>query len=390
MQQINLLKNGKLNMKILSMKKVALGLLLAGYAASSAYAADNQAVTSNTIVGNAPVIYSKNDVEGRFTVHITSDSEGNTFLTEGSSPEVGNYIHIYYRLSDTDGDTDSDNSVLGTLKVFMKKVGADGWKTVTFPEGDLKAKYEGEDGHISFKITSDMAGAEKIGFQLQEITTYGAPRENRWLTVANIWNTGTPTNPPGTITKLPDDDSQIGSTLGSDDDGPGGQGGEDPKSLPSGPIINEGLMKLGIFKYNATGAIDYAVNLADPAGLPAGDPAATPKYGDKLAAVLWMKNDSSNTSSSPHFDSGDVDLSNSYKFIWYVSGSYLGDRAKETETTATEDSTKLAGELADPNGKGHGTFELGPNNSAYSSLNGGAGYKAGIQGFQLNVTATKK
>ena len=388
MQQINLLKNGKLNMKILSMKKVALGLLLAGYAASSAYAADNQATTSNTIVGNAPVIYSKNNVEGRFTVHITSDSEGNTFLTEGSSPEVGHYIHIYYKLNDTDGDTDSNNSVLGTLRVFMKKVGAEGWKTVTFPDGALKAKYEGEEGHISFQITSDMVGAEKIGFQLQEITTYGAPRENRWLTVANIWNAGTPTNPPGITGKLPDDDSQIGTIIGSNDDGPGGQGGEDPKSLPSGPIVDEHLMKLGIFKYNATGAIDYAVNLADPSA--SGD-AATPKYGDKLAAVLWLKNDSSNTSSSPHFDSGDADLSNSYKFIWYVSGtSAFGERAKDTETTASEDSTKLVGEVADPNGKGHGTFELGTSNSTYSSLNGGAGYKAGIQGFQLNVTATKK
>lgn len=388
MQQINLLKNGKLNMKILSMKKVALGLLLAGYAASSAYAADNQATTSSTIVGNAPVISSKNNIEGRFTVHITSDSEGNTFLTEGSSPEVGNYIHIYYRLSDTDGDTDSDNSVLGTLKVFMKKVGAEGWKIVTFPEGALKAKYEGEEGHISFQITQDMVGAEKIGFQLQEITTYGAPRENRWLTVANIWNAGTPTNPPGITGKLPDDDSQIGTIIGSNDDGPGGQGGEDPKSLPSGPIVDEHLMKLGIFKYNATGAIDYAVNLADPSA--SGD-AATPKYGDKLAAVLWLKNDSSNTSSSPHFDSGDADLSNSYKFIWYVSGtSAFGERAKDTETTASEDSTKLVGEVADPSGKGHGTFELGTNNSTYSSLNGGAGYKAGIQGFQLSVTATKK
>lgn len=387
MQHINLLKNGKLNMKILSMKKVALGLLLAGYAASSAYAADNLATTSHTIVGNAPVISSKNNIDGRFTVHITSDSEGNTFLTEGSSPEVNHYIHIYYKLNDTDGDTDSDNSVLKTLKVFMKKVGADGWKTVTFPEGALKAKYEGEEGHISFQITSDMIGAEKIGFQLQEITTYGAPRENRWLTVANIWNANPPTNLPGTIQKLPDDDSQIGSILGSDDDGPGGQGGEDPKSLPSGPIVDEGSMKLGIFKYNATGAIDYAVNLADPSA--SGD-AATPKYGDKLAAVLWLKNDSSNTSSSPHFDSGDADISNSYKFIWYVSGSYSGDSAKETETTASEDSTKLAGELADPSGKGHGTLELGPNNSVYSSLNGGAGYKAGIQGFKLNVTAIKK
>lgn len=390
MQQINLLKNGKLNMKILSMKKVALGLLLAGYAASSAYAADNQATTSKTIVGNAPVISSKsNNIDGRFTVHITSDSEGNTFLTEGSSPEVGNYIHIYYQLRDTDGDTDSNNSVLGTLKVFMKKVGADGWKIVTPSAGDLKAKYEGEDGHISFKITQDMVGAEKIGFQLQEITTYGAPRENRWLTVANIWNAGTPTNPPGITGELPDDDSQIGAIIGSNDDGPGGQDGEDPKSLPSGPIVDAGSMRLGIFKYNATGAIDYAVNLADP-GLASSGDAVTPKYGDKLAAVLWLKNDSSNTSSSPHFDSGDADISNSYKFIWYVSGSYSGDSAKETETTASEDSTKLAGEVADPNGKGHGTFELGPNNSVYSSLNGGAGYKAGIQGFKLNVTAIKK
>lgn len=388
MQHINLLKNGKLNMKILSMKKVALGLLLAGYAASSAYAADNQATTSNTIVGNAPVISSKNNIEGRFTVHITSDSEGNTFLTEGSSPEVGNYIHIYYRLSDTDGDTDSNNSVLKTLRVFMKKVGAEGWKTVTFPEGALKAKYEGEEGHISFQITQDMVGAEKIGFQLQEITTYGAPRENRWLTVANIWNAGTPTNPPGITGKLPDDDSQIGTIIGSNDDGPGGQDGEDPKSLPSGPIVDEHLMKLGIFKYDATGAIDYAVNLADPSA--SGD-AATPKYGDKLAAVLWLKNDSSNTSSSPHFDSGDADLSNSYKFIWYVSGtSAFGEPAKDTETTASEDSTKLVGEVADPSGKGHGTFELGTNNSTYSSLNGGVGYKAGIQGFQLSVTAIKK
>lgn len=359
-------------MKKLAIKKVALSLFLAGYAASSAYALD-PVMTQNSIEGNAPVIWSKGITTGgvgaqrSLTLRISNDTTGATSLGNNEKAKVGNYIHIFYDLKDLDGDEDPSDkhAVADTLKVWIKTSSTGAWTLIS--DIDAIADNSGEAGHVYFKITPSMAGATKVGFKLEEITPYGAPRENQWLWVSDIWD-GTTT--PGTGSNPPDP--------GTDQHGPGDK---DP-DIPEGPIEYPGATMLGIFKYTTTGSVDFTDNLAASSS-------TTPKYGDKLAAVVWLKANSSSTSTTPNFTSspgGDTNQSASYTFTWSLDGTNSAANASET-AVATETLT-----AAPTDADGYGVIVLGDSaggkhNAVYSGLNGGSGYNAGIQGFKLKVTA---
>lgn len=358
-------------MKKLAIKKIALSLFLAGYAASSAYAL-NPATTQNSIEGSKPVIWSKGittggtGVERSLTVRISDTIAGTTSLGNGVKAKVDDYIHIFYDLKDADGDIDPSDkhAVRDTLTVWIKTGSAAAWTQVT--DIDAKADNSGEAGHIYFKITPSMAGATKIGFMLREITPYGAPRENQWLWVSDIWD-GTTT--PGTGGSNPPDP-------GTDPHGPGDK---DP-DIPEGPIEYPGATTLGIFKYSTTGSVDFTDNLAASSS-------TTPKYGDKLAAVVWLKASTTSTSTTPNFATGgDTNQSASYTFTWSLEGT--NSAANGSQTAVAAETLTAAPTDAD----GYGVIVLGDSaggkhNAVYSGLNGGSGYNAGIQGFKLKVTA---
>lgn len=367
-------------MKKLAIKKVALSLFLAGYAASSAYALD-PAITQNSIVGNAPVIWSKGSHSGApaersLTLRISNDTTGATSLGRNEKAKVGNYIHIFYDLVDADGDEDSTTkkAVANTLTVYAKIGTATAWTEITDITKDFAVN--GQEGHISFQITPSMAGATKIGFKLEEITPYGAPRENQWLWVSDIWD-GTTT--PGTGGSNPPDP-------GTDPHGPGDK---DP-DVPGGPIEYPGSTMLGIFKYTTSGSVDFAHNLADRSST------EIPKYGDKLAAVVWLKADSTSTSTTPNFTTGtggDTNQSASYTFTWSLEGDNAAALPSgETAQNAADTLTAVLPGDADASSEGYSVLKLGgtgsvKHNTVYGSLNNGDGYKAGIQGFKLKVTA---
>lgn len=355
-------------MKNLSIKKVALGIFLAGYAATSAYADIGPAISTNSIKGNAPTIFHPTDdtKQRRMVVRITDDTVGTTPNTPpvGGTPvraKVGNYVHIFYRLKDADGDTDNntDQSVKSSLKVYKRMTGSSTWDLVSVnPVSDVS----GEDGHIYFQIPQTMAGAQYIGFTLQEVTPYGDPKANKWLRADNIWK-----NTPPEVT-------DSAETPSSPDIGPGDP---DPNN-PVGPIISD-RTKLGIFKDDGTGKPDYSTNLADPTLVGNTNPEANPKYGDKLFAVAWLPDDSHLGENKPDLGAStplDIDQSIAYNFTWSLDGTADGVVANSEAITigVSSDTTR-----------GWGIIELKNRNSEYDILNGGA-YNAGIQGFNLKVT----
>ncbi len=365
-------------MKKLAIKKVALSLFLAGYAASSAYALD-PVMTQNSIEGSKPVIWSKGahtsaPAQRSLTLRISNDTTGATSLGNGVKAKVGDYIHIFYDLVDADGDKDSTTkkAVLNTLTVYAKIGTTSTWTEISDITKDFTVN--DEEGHIYFKISPSMAGATKIGFKLEEITPYGAPRENEWLWVSDIWD-GTTT--PGHSGSNPPDPGQ-------DQHGPGDK---DP-DIPEGPIEYPGATVLGIFKYNSSGSVDFTNNLVDSSST------EIPKYGDKLAAVVWLKANPTDTRTTPNFTTGpggDTNQSASYTFTWSLDGT--NSAANGSQTAAAAD-TLLGVAVGSPDAspEGYGVIKLGDpaggkHNAVYSNLNGGAGYDAGIQGFKLKVTA---
>ena len=379
-------------MKNLTIKKVALGLFLAGYAASSAYAVDITGETVNQIQGNAPVIFAKDhDIERAITIRITETDAGDTAAGRDRKAKVGDYIHIWFNLKDSDGDIDSTGEIKDTLRVWINRTDDNvSWTNVTSAiSSSLTFNNTGEQGHIYFKINEAMAGAVKVGLQLQEKTTFGNPNVNEWLNLADIWSTQAP---------------QHQETLG-DNEQPApdtGSGDPDPNN-PVGPIFSDQSTKIGIFKYKTDGTLDMDINLsnlpAQPTGVSNADWAkrTVPQYGDRLGAVVWQITDGNTTGdhSLPNTAGTDRIITDSYSFSWYLYGTSsanTGSVAAPADALTTgvysvaragiSDSIALG--AVEAAGGNVATIANTKHNSLYSTL---TTTKAGIQGFKLQVIA---
>ncbi|MWP61476.1 hypothetical protein [Gilliamella sp. Pas-s25] len=343
-------------MKNLTIKKVALGLFLAGYAASSAFALD--ATTSSVINGNAPVLKAIDStaVEHTLTVRVTTDEAGTNPIGQRAA-KVGDYVVIQFRLEDADGDTDG-GQIKETLKVFARK--ASGWETINKNNIGVTEARNGTTARVSFKITSDFLGAEKIGFKLLERTDFGVPYTNKWLEINDIWAAGNPhaapTN-PADPTAPPSDSSRpndpiADSNAANSDHGPG----DTIADNGHGPITTDDV-EIGIFKVDGNGNVDKNVNYALSS-------APAPKYGETFQAIVWTDG---NIGDGVR-DANATDLTG-YTFVWTLDGSYEGVDATAAKLDEVQDHPEQ--------------IVLGPNNSIYNSA-----YKAGAQGYNLKVTAT--
>ena len=379
-------------MKNLTIKKVALGLFLAGYAASSAYAVDITGETVNQIQGNAPVIFAKDhDIERAITIRITEDTVGNTAPGSDKKAKVGDYIHIWFNLKDSDGDIDSTGEIKDTLRVWINKTTDDvSWSNVTSALSSLTYENTGEQGHIYFRITEAMAGAVKVGLQLQEKTSFGNPNVNEWLNLADIWSTQAP---------------QHQETLG-DNEQPApntGSGDPDPNN-PVGPIFSDQSTKIGIFKYKTDGTLDMDINIAAalparPTGTSEADWAkrTVPQYGDRLGAVVWQITDGNTTGdhSLPNTAGTDRIITDSYSFSWYLYGTSSANTGSvvapaDALTTGVYSvaragiSDSIALGAVEAAGGNVATIANTKHNSLYNTL---TTTRAGIQGFKLQVIA---
>ena len=348
-------------MKNLTIKKIAFGLLLAGYASSSAFATLT-ATTNDYIQGSAPVLSKLNgEVTAQtVTVTFTTDSDGNTEIGANDNVKVGDWMKISYRLLDKDGDVDT-KSIQESLTVFTRTKDASGnygdWQEIK--TNDLKsittkseANTDGVQlGYIIFQIDDQFAGVDQIGFKLQESTDFGAPSKNHWLNVSDVWSSADPvvTNPGEAEPTTPPS-----TPAGPGDQAPG-----------KGPIVSS-TFKVGIFKYDAQGNLDTKVDYA-AAG------ATNPKYGDKFSAVVW--NDADKNGS---IDDGELIKTSAYTFKWKLDGEYESVAAVDedltngvTKTTSDGDTIFLGSETAN-------------HNSIYNTT-----YKAGAQGYRLKVTTNE-
>ena len=342
-------------MKNSTIKKIAFGLLLAGYASSSAFAL--VATTNGLIQGNAPVLSKVNGDAKDHTVSVTftSDSAGTTEIGANENVKVGDYMKISYKVLDKDGDTDQ-GQVLDSLKVFTRTKDSSGnfgaWQPVT----DLKTTFNpgtNENGvqsnSIIVEIDDRFAGVDQIGFQLQERTEFGLPNKNEWLSISDVWSSELPEVSTGDT--APD-------SLPSDPKGPGDQ------APGKGPIVSD-TFKVGIFKYDE-GKLNTDVDYA-AAG------ATNPKYGDKFSAIVW--NDADKNGS---IDDGELIKTSAYTFKWKLDGEYESVAAVDedltngvTKTTSEGDTIYLGSETAN-------------HNSIYNTT-----YKAGAQGYRLKVTTNE-
>lgn len=371
-------------MKNLTVKKIALGLFLAGYAASSAFALT--ATTSGVINGNKPVMksYAASAAEHTMTAKILDPVTGNPITR---AAKVGDTISISYKLEDKDKDTDENLSLHKTLKVFTKAtrntpVGgtpapwvdrtADITVTATAVSGN-----DDEEGEFHFVIPDSFAGVEVIGYKLQERTDYGVPYEGEWLTVSDIWDR---TNPPGHGDTEPTDP-------GTDPAGPG-----DGTGTGTGPVESDAT-KIGIFKITS-GSIDRTVNYTAAT-------APAPKYGEQFVAIVW--DEAGTPNGIP--DGTETERTSSYTFKWKLTGTYTPSASLNSSNPA---HAAVGAGPADANGVPtsaeitttlgvdsltgvHDRIQLGlalpasgKHNTQYHDFNND--YIAGAQGYNLTVT----
>lgn len=340
-------------MKNLTIKKVALGLFLAGYAASSAFA--TQVETFNTINGNKPILQSRAGQNHQLTVDIIH-ADGTPFT--GGSVRVGDKIHIKYRLADLDGDTDTATAgkVKSSLKIYGQTGGS--WSLLT-TQPVVASSYDPSDselGDLEVEINSDFIGKDKIGFKIKAETEFGVPTEGQWLTVGDIFGSGTPNH---------------GNTDPTDPGNAGGPG--DGNSSNGGIGTNPGPImpssgRLGIFLIDSTGVIRNTESYTKS------NSTLIPTYGERYAAIVW-----NDLNGNDKLEPGETDYTSSFSFEWHVTGAGVpGNNNTPASTTAL-------------NGDGNRT---GTNDTVFlGSRNGSAKHNslytaysvAGIQGYQLQV-----
>jgi hypothetical protein len=330
--------------KNLTIKKVALGLFLAGYAASSAFAA-LEASSVNVIKGNAPAIKANSGAnEHTMTLTVTTDPTGNSPISSDNGRQrvqVGDYIHITYDLVDNDGDTDTTGAMKATLKVY--KIAQDG-KLTQVTTVQVQDDSTASQGHLSFKITNDFAGAKTIGYTIQEKTSFGLPDHGQYLAVSDIFSSTDP------------------SVSGSEQTPTGDHGpGNTPEPIV-GPIDSDS-MRVGIFRKVGNTMVNYA----KPGS------SAIPNYGDEFKAIVW--NDANNDF---EINSGE-DKFTGYTFEWTLVNEGYVDEQNPGTGTGYKGVDALPTSLTS-NGD---TITLGNTNSMYATA-----YKAGGQGYRLKVKAT--
>ncbi|OCG68364.1 hypothetical protein A9G41_00690 [Gilliamella sp. Nev5-1] len=357
-------------MKNLTIKKIAFGILLAGYASSSAFALD--AKTTSLISGNKPILTAQKDgaQDHTLTVRITSDEEGKNQIGNRAA-KTGDYIVIKFNVSDADGDLDT-GKIKDTLKVYIKKsTGA--WSEITNLDS-LKATNDGAKGQISFKIDNSFIGANYVGFKLLERTDYGLPYANQWLQVNDIWAKG---SAPSVVDPIKPDDPEntppegLGPDPETEKHGPGDVTGDDG----FGPIGSEKL-RVGIFLVEG-GAPNKAKNYANTSKP---DLTLVPTYGDKFAAIVWEDNDGNGV-----VDANELEVTDSYQFEWRLDGEYEGVKAGGSSANSyTLPLTRGASSSKDLGN--NDLYTLGAltpgakHNSIYATR-----FKAGAQGFNLRV-----
>ncbi|WP_392552673.1 hypothetical protein RHO14_02075 [Orbus wheelerorum] len=243
-------------MRTLTIKKIAFGILLAGYAASSAFALNS--TTTNNTGGLAPFINAKSMPDS-----ITDNSidvqvyRGSTKLTTGSQWAVGDRIKLVYKVSDGDGDSDLLRTADSINFTYLKN---GSWTTSYLAPNSKRIGTSSDDGVdltnfqvVEWTIPASAVNSTQIGFIIQPFTLYGSPDRNNWLSITDITSTVPPGNggtdtPPGTPPATPPG---------------GGTGGGEGGGGSTGPVLPGDTFGLKIVAVTSSGSVvvgsDYQV-----------------------------------------------------------------------------------------------------------------------------------
>lgn len=411
-------------MKNLTIKKVALGVFLASYAASNAFAALSPAISQNVIIGNKPVFTNIGEngspiVQESITVRIYSDENGTTPIPQNQKVKVGDFVFVKFKLKDLDDDQlDAAADVLkSTIRVIYTKEkdpfnqsSPQAWLVKESESSDpnvdvltdYSAKFDKDknsptflQGWFRFKLDSKFTGTQKLGFTILERTQYGLPYTNKYLMVTDITSSTEPKrketltanqNPAQPTVDLPNPETDIGH----EEHGPG------EKANGVFPVEGDDT-KIGIFKYSSGNTLDTQVNYVDE---------QTPVYGDRLAAVVWVDDGAGTAKNNNKVDPGELVMTSSYEFKWFLDGTYTSP----DDSAVKVDADKISFVNNDPNGEittpdiqvnlesivgTHDTITLGDSNGSnhnqkYSAVKGNSNTDvvlAGLQGYKLKVYA---
>ena len=172
---------------IFNVKKIVLALAIAGYAASSSYAA----LTSPTgsIQGTAPVLEAPSNGAAH-AVDFTTNATGTSLAT-------GNTVTMTYTYLDSDGDLDASNT---HVTWYYVKGGVDTAISSSLVTSTAAATVGGS-GTSVLTIPAAAVGATAIKVEIQEYSASGDPISGNTISVADISNGvgGGTTTPPGPI-----------------------------------------------------------------------------------------------------------------------------------------------------------------------------------------------
>ena len=363
-------------MKNLTIKKVALGVMLAGYAASSAFALT--ATTSNTIKGHPPLVSHDGTATSPVAgINVTVLDSGGTQKTTGALA-LGDTLVISYDLYDADGDTEDGTAkeTASTAVIFIKKGTGGSWAALPSSAVTTAA------GSLKWTLGNEAIGVSQIGYKIQAKTTFGDPIVGSWVTGDNIaLQTGAGTNP-----------TDPGGTPGTGGTGGGDNGGGVDLPDPTNPGTNPPI----------TVPSTYAVHiiLVDRAGT------AVPGnvQADSEAIFLGHTYEAKVHDGSSYIAGNTLSTA---QYSWYVSGSNLVADATTTVPSAATDNYFVKA-AANYTGNGHQyalpklntgvtfTAATAAQNDAILGTSGNAAAtgllagqpKAGLQGFKLGVLVT--
>ena len=349
-------------MKKLTLKQVALGLLIAGYSISGAYAADTVSTKTDFILGHAPLVNSTVKPESftKNSVDIKVLDASNNQIADNAAVKNGYTIQLTYKLADQDGDTDPDQATANTVKfAYMKRNTTDYiWVTAGSPT-------TGANGEVTVSWTIPAAAiGSKIYYAVIPKTKYGNPNQSTKEVYGNVFKSADAGSR---------DVTQTGTNIPNDgvDSGTGGQ----TPNVPDDTIKpNENTFAIKIHEATINnGAVAMNTEL---------NASSKPEVGKTYAAKVTLT------------QNGTQDITTQFKYTWSLvdfDGDKIGD-ASLTSQPVDNVQASTVNYQDDVSGSAQAVTNIAytiPVNDQVKKADGSAvtGLFAGAQGYKLQVVA---
>lgn len=350
-------------MKKLTLKQVALGLLIAGYSISGAYAANTVSTQTDFILGHAPLVnstlqqsFSKNSVDIKVV-----DANG-IQIPDNAEVKNGYTIQLTYKLADQDGDTDPGLETASTVKfAYMKRNTTDYiWVTAGTPTTSATGEVT-----VSWTIPAAAIGS-KIYYAIIPKTKYGNPNQSTNEVYGNVFKKADAgsRDVTQTGTNIPNDGVDSGTGGGLGPDGPG-----DGTIKP-----NENTFAIKIYEATINnGAVAMNTEL---------NPSSKPEVGKTYAAKVTLS------------QNGTQDITTQFKYTWSLV-DFDGDKIGDSSLTSQQVDNVQASTVNyqdDVSSSAQAVTNIAytiPVNDQVKKADGSAvtGLFAGAQGYKLKVEA---